>query len=299
MMDKISIVLVNYCGASDTVACVNSIMKANGGRYFIDIIIVDNNSLQNGVWEILYKLELINEQDSLPDSDMIIPFEYEYGHLIFIKSKVNKGFGFGNNLGIRYVKEHNMDGDICILLNNDTIVSQSFFERIDEFIKNKEYKCAFSVLSRCYFNPNQIDSEGFGYIDLYTGRSSHQEHYKCRYLVGSCIIMNDIKSIPYFDENFFLYSEDVDYSFLLSESGYRLEYDSCNFFMHKVNASTSINPNMEKIKMKSLIYLIKKRGTFIQFMSFWLLRNIYYFLHFRFSYCSSFNKYVWSMQRQR
>lgn len=297
-MNKISIILVNYCGASDTVACVNSIKKANRGKYSIDIIIVDNNSLQNGVYDIIYKLGLIDEQVPMLDSDSIIPFDYEYGRIIFIKSKVNRGFGFGNNMGIRYVKEHNMDSDICILLNNDTVLSESFFIAVDEFIKNKKYKCAFSVLSQCYFNPEQIDSEGFGYFDFYTGRSSHQKHYKCRYLVGSCIIMNDIKSIPYFDEKFFLYCEDIDYSFLLSEKGYSLEYDSCNYFLHKVNASTSINPDIEKVKMKSLIYLINKRGTFIQFISFCLLRNAYYLLHLNFSSCFSFNKYVWSMQRQ-
>ena len=297
-MNKISIVLVNYCGAPDTIACVDSIIKANGGQYFIDIIIVDNNSLRNGVQEILCKLEFVDEQITLPDSDMIIPFNYKYGRIIFIKSKENKGFGFGNNLGIRYVKEHNIDSDICILLNNDTVVPESFFTAVEEFIKNKEYKCAFSVLSQSYFNPKQIDSEGFGYFDFYTGRSSHQKHYKCQYLVGSCIIMNDIKSIPYFDENFFLYSEDIDYSFLLFEKGYKLEYDPRNYFLHKVNASTSINPDIERIKMKSLIYLINKRGTIIQFISFCLLRNVYYLLHLNFSFCFSFNKYVWSMQKK-
>lgn len=289
-MKSVGIVLVNYCGAKDTIECIRSIEKIKG-NYVINIVVVDNNSPHDGVYDIINELGLCDELTTNFESNVFIQYSEERYTVSFICSNVNGGFGYANNIGIRYVKKLNCD--VCILLNNDTVIPSDFLQKIDSFLLNKEFKCAFSVLSKYYSNHSQIDSEGYGYIDFYTGRTSHHKHYKTSYLVGSCIIMNSIKSVPYFDEHFFLYSEDVDYSFLLSENGYSMSFDPSNYFLHKVNASTSTNPNMEKIKIRSMIYLIKKRGTFMQFCVFCMIRLMYYLCNFRFSHFTFFVKNVW------
>ena len=50
--------------------------------------------------------------------------------IVIIASELNGGFSYGNNLGIRYAMEQNCSS--VILLNNDTVVAEDFFEKIFE-----------------------------------------------------------------------------------------------------------------------------------------------------------------------
>lgn len=293
-MCKISFVLVNYCGSIDTIACIKSISETYG-EIIKEVVVIDNNSPCNGAYDIIAAFDC----DKVPleyESFICTHFIIENLTQIYIIENIeNSGFGAANNIGIRFSKYNKTD--ICVLLNNDTIVPQTFVSKIISFLTKKDYKCAFSVMSRYFSAPTRIDSEGFGYVDLYTGRSSHYRHYGYKYLVGSCIIMNSVQTIPLFDEKFFLYSEDADYSAILQDAGYILQYDSTNYFLHKVNASTSINSNIEKIKLYSLIYFQKKHASFIQYILFCMFRCIYYLIHLRTSYLFLFVKNVWNIRK--
>lgn len=280
---NIYIVIVNYCGASDTVAAIKSIVKANN-KVDINchIIVVDNKSPNYGNDIIQNNLDVSTLEKSnfqgLECSRCII----DKCHIIFIQNDKNAGFGAGNNIGINYVKSNiTFDADdVLILLNNDTEVEEDFIVKVNDYASKLSGKSAFSVKSINYFT-NEIDSEGFGYINLATGRSSHLKGYKFSYLVGSCIILSNISSIPLFDEKFFLYYEDADYSNLLRKSGYVLSYDSTNNFYHKVSSSSKLNPLIERIKKESMIRFMRKNASIIDNMIFFLVRIGVYVLKFR------------------
>lgn len=293
-MVTIGIVLVNYCGASDTIACIKSIVNS-GEKIKKDIVVIDNYSPSNNAEDIMGAFESEKYFSKFENLEIVNFSLGDLIHIFVIKSLKNGGFGYANNIGIRFVKYRKCD--ICVLLNNDTIIPVDFMSKIVSFLSKKNCKCAFSVLSRYYSTPTKIDSEGFGYMNLYTGHSSHHKCYAYQYLVGSCIIMNNVPSIPLFDEHFFLYSEDADYSSLLQEKGYILQYDSTNYFLHKVSASTSISPYTEKIKIHSLIYFMAKRATCMQFTIFCILRFIYYLSHLRFASFYLFCKNVIILQK--
>lgn len=300
-MYKISFILVNYCGAFDTIACIESILE-NSTDITKEIVVIDNASPYKGVYDIIKTFEVATSlakasQDfqKFENLDCIHLSIKNRTQLYIIKNVKNSGFGAANNIGIRFSKCSK--ADICVLLNNDTLVPQTFVSNIIAFLKEKKYKCAFSVMSRYFSDPTKIDSEGFGYVDLYTGRSSHYRHYRYKYLVGSCIIMNSVQTIPLFDEKFFLYSEDADYSSCLRNAGYVLQYDHMNYFLHKVNASASTNLNIEKIKLRSLVYFMKKHSSFMQYVLFCVLRCSYYLIHFRVVSLSSFISNVWNIRK--
>src|ERR1700733_11962673 len=89
-------IVVNWNGWADTLRCLES-FEAN----FYDnvqLIVVDNGS---------------------PD-DSVSRLRSEFPNLEIIESKVNLGFGSGNNLGIRYALQSN--AKYVWLLNNDTII---------------------------------------------------------------------------------------------------------------------------------------------------------------------------------
>ena len=104
---NIYIVIVNYCGASDTVAAIKSIVKANN-KVDINchIIVVDNKSPNYGNDIIQNNLDVSTLEKSnfqgLECSRCII----DKCHIIFIQNDKNAGFGAGNNIGINYVKSN-------------------------------------------------------------------------------------------------------------------------------------------------------------------------------------------------
>lgn len=295
-MKKISFCIVNYGGMLDTLECINSI-KLAAFSYNIHIIVVDNNS-PNGDYNKMLLSFGGDIQESFFNGYLVskVYFSNE-GYLYFVKNTRNSGFGAANNIGIGYAKYNNFD--ICILLNNDTIVEKKFIEKVCGYLCDKDFKCAFSVKSLSYYSHSVVDSLGFGYVNMRTGETSHVKKYPKRYLVGSCIIMNNINDIPYFDENFFLYYEDIDYSFKLIESGYTLMYNDMIHIKHKINASTKLSPNLEKIKIESLVYFVAKYSSGMDYCLFIALRVVYYILHLRIKQLVFFLKNVELCNKKR
>lgn len=111
---KIGIVILNYNTVQDTIDCVNSIRAYN--LKYEKLVIVDNDS-QEDIWK-LYRLQ--NDKT------------------VLLKSKFNKGFASGNNIGIRYLKNQGID--FIVLLNSDTkIVDKDFLNKMtEEYTKNKK-----------------------------------------------------------------------------------------------------------------------------------------------------------------
>lgn len=92
----VSIIIVNYNTFELTCNCIDSILKCTKGVDY-EIIVVDNASPTDN-----------------PDL-----FKTRYPAIQLIKSAENGGFAKGNNLGIKNAK-----GDIILLLNSDTILTE-------------------------------------------------------------------------------------------------------------------------------------------------------------------------------
>src|SRR3989337_1003722 len=94
---KLVIVILNFNGLDDTLACLDSIKKLIDDGIGVETIVVDNFS-SDGSQEALSKIEDIN----------------------FIQNQDNLGYAGGNNVGIKYAMKRNADA--VLILNNDTIV---------------------------------------------------------------------------------------------------------------------------------------------------------------------------------
>ena len=98
-----------------------------------------------------------------------------------------------------------------------------------------------------------------------------------KYATGCCFCMryNDFKEIGGFDENFPMYSEDVDLSLTIRKQGNEVWYVPESIIWHKVSASIggsfSLSKNMKKIR--GLFLLFKKHANPFQYLSIILLRN--------------------------
>ena len=283
-------ILVNYRGAEDTIECITSIAN-NKYDAPIYIYVSDNASPDKGYEDITNYLNNNAQYVAARYSEQIRSFVKGYLVITIIKNDKNLGFGYGNNRALKLLKQDYPQCGCCIFLNNDTVVPNDFCANINNYIQHyRTEKIAFSVKAINYFTQD-IDSEGFGYISAYTGRSSHRKRYKYSYLVGSCIAITDIPNIPFFDERYFLYYEDADYSNRLRKEKYILQYDSTNYFYHKVNSTTRQNPAIEDIKKKSMLLFMHSNFSIFVNLRFALIRVIVYLMTFKFKELSALIKY--------
>lgn len=138
---NIVFVILHYLTLIDTCEAVESIKQYEPEAH---VVIVDNVS-GNGTYE---KLKEKFKNDSYVD---------------VIASPSNVGFANGNNLGIKYAREHFSSDFIC-LMNNDVLLIEEIGSKIEE-----KYSCSqFCVLGpmiytadgRCNDNPGRSQPMG-------------------------------------------------------------------------------------------------------------------------------------------
>lgn len=108
MDKKVSIITVNYNGATDTCEMIESLKQHENYPY--ELIVVDNGSAN------------LNEYSLLKD---------KYPDVKVIRNDKNIGFAGGNNIGIQYAT-----GDYLFFLNNDTIITSPILEILVKRLDN-------------------------------------------------------------------------------------------------------------------------------------------------------------------
>lgn len=229
---RLAIVVLNWNGADDAIACIESLWAQTGDAP--DIILVDNDSHDDSV-VVLEKY--------VADSKATI-------HLI--KNSVNSGFTGGNNVGFTYALEQGYEY-IGTLNPDATADNQWAASLLTELDAHKDVGIATGILARS--DKKHVDSTG----DFYTtwgipsprGRDGlladapQEPEYVFGSTGGGFIARADIlRKIGLFDEKFFMYFEDVDLSFRAQLAGYKVRYTPRAIAYHKLSASTNKVPGL-------------------------------------------------------
>lgn len=220
-MSDISIVIVNYNVKDHLDACVASIYKSNGGKYKLEIFIVDNNSIDG--------------------SSLLI--KNKYPEVNFIANEKNLGFSKANNIALRKVT-----GKYVLILNPDTILEEGTFEKLISFCENN--KDAGAVGSKLIQANGKLDlackrsfpslgvalpkilglskifpkSKIFGKYNL--TYLDENETYEVDAICGAFMFIPRVvlDKAGLFDEDYFMYGEDLDLCFRIKKSGYKIFY---------------------------------------------------------------------------
>ena len=222
---QLSVIILNYNVRFFLEQCVASVQEALT-NIDSEIIVVDN--------------------DSSDDSCEII--KSRFPNVKLIENTVNSGFPKGNNIGVAQAK-----GDYICILNPDTVVAEDTFEKILAFAKKQEnlgiVGCKLIDGSgnflpeskRGISTPFVALTKIFGLYKLfpncvlfnryYAQHLSENETGKVDILVGAFMIMkrNLYNEIGGFDENCFMYSDDIDLSFMVLKSGKN------NYYFHETS----------------------------------------------------------------
>ena len=220
MVSQCYIIVVNYNSCDFTIQCIESLYNLNNKAF--KILLVDNNSSDKS-------LELLNDKFS------------SYDNFEMISSISNNGYGSAINQGINYALKQN-DCKYIWILNNDTKVYEN---TLDELIISDNSTSKKTIWGSKIINSNKtIQSIGCRLNKMFMTTSHNYKDYKdskenyrvsqLDYIHGcSMFFKNDIIKINgFFDENYFLFYEDVDYSISAKNKNISLDVSQKSIVTH-------------------------------------------------------------------
>jgi GT2 family glycosyltransferase len=267
---EISVILVNYNGKVFIEDCLDSLIRDPFYEQ-TEILVVDNGSKDESP-------ELIREK--YPVVNLLINTE-------------NRGFAWANNQGIQVSR-----GDYVLLLNTDTAVPPGALRELLSILKSDENIGAVGPL--LYSNENQYQVS-FGYkVDflhellkrsilnyIWKKRLRYlRRDIAVRWLSGACILIRkkSLEEVRFFDDNFFLYFEDIDLCYRLQQKKYKLILTPSVRVYHKGGGSSVAESLKNRLHYRrSQLYFYQKHNSRL---SLFLLK-IYLRIVFLFSYVKS------------
>lgn len=230
---KVSIVILSYNNVADTLECLNSTEALEGGPYHT--YLVDNGSIDNTIEQVRL---------SYPNVE-IIDLEKNIG--------VPGGFNRGNVKALQ-------DGfEYVFILNNDTVCDPAMIVELFK-VAEKDSNFAMVMPRVCYYPPkdrtlnrNDIWSDGGFYrrfppAILLKDNRKHIDFNIVRKIeyapaCGLLIHKRVFERVGLFDENFFFFYEDWDFSYRVNQAGLNIWVTPSSILWHKVSKSTGKNMN--------------------------------------------------------
>jgi len=229
LMPKISVIIVNYNALYFLKNCISSILKSEG-LSDLEIIVVDNNSTDDSC-KMLKK---------------------DFPAIRLIQNKQNTGFSKANNQGVAAAK-----GAYILVLNPDTVISSHTIQQVYEFSSKTDDIGALGVqfidgsgrfLPECKRNfpgPKVAALKIMGFSKTYYAHQIEQEAIsQVDILTGAFMFIKKavFEKVEGFDEDFFMYGEDIDLSYRIAQAGYNNYYLGSEVILHYKGESTSRDP---------------------------------------------------------
>lgn len=179
--------------------------------------------------------------------------EKKFPNLICFLTGENLGYAKGNNLGLSKVKTK-----FALVLNPDAKLNK---DALENFLISTEKIKNFSIIGPA--KQDELSTE-----DDY---QEHPDVFEVNHLKGFAMFLNldELKEIGFFDENFFIYLEEIDLCRRLKEKGKKIYLDK-NIKINHVGGSShneSINFEMELSRnwhwMWSLFYFNRKHFGYL------------------------------------
>jgi len=230
----ISIIIVNFNVKYFVEQCLRSIRSAREGLK-VEIFVVDNGS----------------------SDDSLAYLRPRFDDVIFIDTGANLGFGKANNVALEQAK-----GRYLLILNPDTLIGEDSLREMIRYMDDHPEVgvmgpkiltrtgafdrtskrglptpwvafCRLSGLSKLF--PR---SPIFGRYDLLY--LDPDESNEVDSLAGSCMMVRDTtyEQVGGFDEDFFMYGEDIDLCYRIKLSGWKVQYAPVTKIVHFRGEST-------------------------------------------------------------
>ena len=240
-MKRVGIVVLNWNGWQDTLACVASLQTLTYGNF--EILVVDNGSTDGSV---------VHLKEAFPS-------------VALLQTGANLGFGGGCNVGIRHVLA--LGVEYVWLVNSDATVDPGALAAL---VCMAEQNPALGSVGSVVYEadePGQVQLWGGGRVNLWLGRSNH-----CvvpgliSFISGASVLLRRtaLEQVGLFDDaSFFMYWEDTDLGYRLRQSGWQLTVADDSRIWHKQSASLGFgNPLLDAYATRSCVRFLRRHAPF-------------------------------------
>jgi len=241
--------------------CIDSFLK-NGGS---SIVVIDSKS---------------------PNQDSFLKLKTAYQNnsaVHFIAMDKNYGFGTGHNRGFEYLKNNNLLQEFHSILNPDLIIQENAIKNATEFLQsdksiailspmiqslngdiqylNKEFPNIFDMFIRRFLPKFILNLKYFTnrynkYTRMHIG---YDKICQVPFASGACLFMRSeiFEKLKGFDEKFFLYMEDADFSKRAWEFG-TVVYNPNIKVYHHWRRESAKSLKMTLVMIKSMVTYFNK-----------------------------------------
>ena len=245
MTSHVVVVVLNWNGWQDTVACLESLQRQSYASF--ELLVVDNDSSDDSVAQI---------KKAMPGVELL-------------QSGANLGFGGGCNVGIRQALSK--DADYVWLINSDATADP---HALSALVRVADGNVVLASVGSVLYEADasdQVQLWGGGQVRLWSGQCQNQRAAApLDFISGASVLMRcaAIEKVGLFDEStFFMYWEDADLSFRLRRAGWQLAVAEDSRVWHKQSASVGKNsPVLDQYFTRSGVRFLK-RYSVIPFIS--------------------------------
>ncbi len=216
---RLSVIIVHFKTPKLLLKCLSCVTSTISNIDY-EIIVVDNNSLDNSEHTIRTQFPAVN----------------------WLQLNSNEGFGRANNAGVKVAK-----GEYILLLNADAFVMPNSIANSLSIIEQNEQ---IGILGCTLLNEDgSIQKSTYSYFADYTdilkdnlvlSRLVQFNKTELRAMMGAFMIIPKSKYIAIggFDEDFFMYFEELDLCRRMRNSGYELYYNTEAQVIHTQGGSS-------------------------------------------------------------
>src|SRR3990167_10403248 len=248
----LSIVVLNFNSSSYLLRCLNSIKKSYLPNLTIEVIVVDNNS-SDGSQKILKKTKISE-----------LKFKY-------ILNPDNYGFSKGNNIGVK-----GASGKYVLFLNPDNYVKKDTLKTIYKFMENNStvgvccprLDLPDGTLTSASHRGFPTPWNSFTYFSglqklfprskLFSGYTkgwlldSNKPHEVDAISGGFFFVRRAAaEQVGWWDEDYFLYGEDIDFCYRLKEKGWKVMFLPKVSVLHYHGISSGIKKHSSNLSLAS------------------------------------------------
>lgn len=255
----VSIIIINYRTPQLILDCLKTVYD-HVREVSFEIIVVDNDPNRGG-------------------KDLVLA---QYQEIQWIDMSYNSGFGRANNAGMNVAR-----GEYFLLLNADTLLTDNVVKRCFERMESRHDVAACGALQQYadgtpmpfYRSFNEFRKTFFilppsGFFNRILDKIFPEPHYddpdQHDWLTGAFVFVRSaaVRLAGGFDEDFFMYGEDVEWSARLGKVGKLCYFRDCTFIhlennnpFRRTNISW-INRFSTQMQVSNMLWIRKQYGIF-------------------------------------
>ncbi|KKS65397.1 MAG: Glycosyl transferase family 2 [Candidatus Daviesbacteria bacterium GW2011_GWA2_42_7] len=259
---KLSIVLVNYNAGDFLVECLR-------------FVYVVEDELDLDVWVV----------DNASEDDSIKLAKQEFPQVHYIENKDNRGFGAANNQALKQIKN-----EYILILNPDTEVEKNTLSFMVDFME--KYLDVGAATCRALKSDGELDwayHRGFPtpwasflYYFLKDDRLYHlkdrdmSKAHEVDAISGSFFLTRKsvLDKVGLFDEDYWMYAEDLDLSFRIKRAGLKVMYVPDVQVVHLKGVSSGLKEHSQDISTATKASKLRAFDAFYETMNIFYRKNL-------------------------